>query len=553
MISNYLKGICIGIIDLIPGISGGTVAVIIGLYDKVLSSIDVLTSKKEGKLKALKFLIILGSGVFSGIFLFSYIISYLIEFHNEMTFMFLIGLIAGSIPFLIKQSSKEKQLKNWPFLNFLSFIIPIIFFIFLSFSKIKSESEIITQVNLDNFYIILLMGIMACFTLVIPGVSGSFLMLILGFYPSYVNALKHLNLSILILFYIGGVIGFLLATKIMSNLFKKAYKITYYFIIGLVLGSIYMIFPEITPGIKGTYSLIVMFIGFLLSYLLGNKNINLKTIVLFFLFDVILIIFTFLNTNERNIGNFNTEKILNIAHRGGINEEDTDIKIENTLQAFKNSSEIADVFEMDIRLSKDKEVIIFHDSDFKRLFNKEDSIENLNFSELKNMLLNNNLKDSAVTRLEDLLKTYNKLMVVELKGQEDELIKKAGDLFEKYNRWNQVIVSSENYKVTKKFRKLYPRAITSAAYDEVVLFLIFNTFFASSLYKADFEFFIIPEEQYGIRIFKNSIVKALNKANIPIFIWTINDSNKLNSLLKTDISGIVTDEPVKLKKIIENK
>ncbi len=255
---DLFKGVLVGIANVIPGVSGGTMAVSLGIYDKMLSSISNLL--KEFKKSFMTLLpIIIGAAV--GIVLFSKAIEYLLGNHALVTAMAFTGLIIGGLPIIIKGMIDEYREKP----DVKKLIVGIIvFLIFLAISvgmplmSAPSGEETAIKASPLMFIIMLFMGIIASATMVIPGVSGSLLMMILGFYFGIIGTINHMvssltngfqgifnDIMVLLPFGIGAILGIFLISKIIKWLFAKFPFVTYCGIMGLVLSSPFAIFYKV--------------------------------------------------------------------------------------------------------------------------------------------------------------------------------------------------------------------------------------------------------------------------------------------------------------------
>ncbi|MBT7237720.1 DUF368 domain-containing protein [Candidatus Woesearchaeota archaeon] len=226
----FLKGILMGICDLVPGISGGTIAFITGIYERLINavkgfSIDTLLKRKFKRLD-LGFLIVLLLGIFTALILGSGIIKFLLENYFVYTMAFFIGLIVAS-SFIIFE-----HIKNHGFKDILFGILGFILGISLTFL-------IPVEVNPTYPYIFLggFVGISAMF---LPGISGAFILLILGIYEFMINVLHNItnNLDYLFVFGLGAILGAFFISRLISYLFKKDRCKTLYFLLGLVLGAL---------------------------------------------------------------------------------------------------------------------------------------------------------------------------------------------------------------------------------------------------------------------------------------------------------------------------
>ncbi|MFW6285592.1 MAG: DUF368 domain-containing protein [Nanoarchaeota archaeon] len=241
----YLKGFAMGTCDVIPGISGGTIAFITGIYEKFISSIKNLTNKDffymnlklfKGDFKNFKkdffklnidFLLILFLGIFSAIFLISKLILYLLEYYQSLILSFFVGLIFASTIFI------KKELKNYSFNNyligFIGFLIGLSF-IFFNTTNLSSASLIYITFG----------GFLAISAMFLPGISGSFILYILGLYNIVYGALHNIikEYKIILSFAIGAILGAITISRVIDYLFKKDKCKTLFFLLGLVLGAL---------------------------------------------------------------------------------------------------------------------------------------------------------------------------------------------------------------------------------------------------------------------------------------------------------------------------
>lgn len=235
---NIYRGILMGISDLIPGVSGGTIAFILGIYDRLLESISGFFSR-EWK-KQLGFLVPLGIGIVITLLLFSRFIEFLLENHYEATQFFFMGLILGVLPYIMKQAEVKK--------NFTARHLVILLVIgaaLASMAFIQTEENIapITDLSLPTFFLLFFSGWLASMAMLLPGISGSFILLLIGVYSTAINALSTLNLPIVLTIGAGVMVGFVVSSKVISYLLEHFTYVTYAAIIGLILGSLFVVFP----------------------------------------------------------------------------------------------------------------------------------------------------------------------------------------------------------------------------------------------------------------------------------------------------------------------
>ncbi len=255
--SRVFIGILLGAGAIAPGVSGGALAVIFGLYDKITFFIAHLNYKfKEN----VKFFIPIGIGAVLGVLLFTRIIEFLFKYYEiEVRYAF-VGLMLGTIPSVIKEANKKgfKQKYLIPFIA--TFALTLI----LAYLE-KNAVSIIKLVGYEPIHIIIY-GLIIGFGTIIPGISASIILMYMGVYEFVISAIS--NLQIVNIFYlgIGFVISILLFAKLISMLFKRFYGITYYAILGLVIGSIITVFPGFSMTSFYLFNAFLLVVCFLLSY-----------------------------------------------------------------------------------------------------------------------------------------------------------------------------------------------------------------------------------------------------------------------------------------------
>jgi len=271
---NFLKGALVGVANIIPGVSGGTIAVITGIYENIIgiasNILKHLRSWKEFK-KDLIYIIPIGIGAVIGILLLSKLIKFLLESYNMQTMYAFLGLIIGSIPLIFKKANEKK-------FN-IKYLIPFAITLLIMIGLVVLNSQVNTTEVLQEFektplefLKVGIYGIIGAATMVIPGISGSMVMMIIGVYNAVINAVSALDIIILIPFAIGMVLGIVLISKLIKLLLEKWYGYTYYAILGFILGSIIFIYPGISFDITGIASIICFVIGAIISYKVGNLN-----------------------------------------------------------------------------------------------------------------------------------------------------------------------------------------------------------------------------------------------------------------------------------------
>ena len=292
----FLKGIFVGIANIIPGVSGGTIAVVLRIFDQMIDAINNFF--KEPK-KHIKFLTPLFLGAIVGILIFSKIIEICLAKESLPTSMFFVGLVIGSIPLILGQAKKYPVKPIYYLATLISFSI----IVFISFLKEPNATSTEITISMPWLIKMLIFSMLASASMVIPGISGSFVMVLLGVYNivltsiskliptmidgfklGFLEGIKYIissNVFITLLFVgVGIVLGVILISKLIAFLLDKAFSITYFTILGLIFGSIFSIFKD--PMTYSSYSsnipilsisiaVITGIIGFVIAFKLGKE------------------------------------------------------------------------------------------------------------------------------------------------------------------------------------------------------------------------------------------------------------------------------------------
>ena len=278
-LSYFIKGMAIGIANAIPGVSGGTIAFVLGIYEKLTYSISTLPTaliklKWKDIIESLKILIPTFFGAAVSIFLFLNIINYLFSNYPVPTKIFFVGLVLGSFPFV------TKTVEKYNFKVFLAFFLgAFIMAIFVYFDINEPEinevvGETVSSSNFSFVYGIKLFfcGIAAAIAMVIPGISGSLLLLVLGEYENISYFVSNMtsnlnNIYPLIFLGIGILIGIFLISKLITILIQKYRSMLFGFVLGILIVSFLSLWPNITslsiPMLAST--VLSMCLGFLVA------------------------------------------------------------------------------------------------------------------------------------------------------------------------------------------------------------------------------------------------------------------------------------------------
>lgn len=236
----FLKGMAMGISDLIPGISGGTIALLLGIYKDFISSLKSinyksfiylvrLDFKKLNNQLNLCFLLPVFFGILSSIFIFSSLISFLLLDYKVLLFSFFFGLIFFSS---IRLITSLKLTSTFDFFTvFVGLVIGLSFFFVSSLSTSNS------------IFSIFLAGFIAISAMLLPGISGSYILLILGKYEFMLDSISSFNWINILIFSLGAITGILSFSKMIHYLLKNYYRSTIFFLSGLMMGALNKVWP----------------------------------------------------------------------------------------------------------------------------------------------------------------------------------------------------------------------------------------------------------------------------------------------------------------------
>ena len=278
MLNLILQGMAVGIANIIPGVSGGTKMVAMGLYDKLIHPITHLKSEFKN---ALKLLIPIFAGAGIAVIVLSRIFEFLLANHPIPTNFAFCGLIAGSLPFIFKKVEGKKVTigKIIPLLVFFAIVI------LMAVMGDASGADADVSFTLINVIKLLGVGVIAAATMVVPGVSGSMMLMLLGYYDvvlatinDFIDALLAFDIAgimvavgVLAPFGIGVVVGIFVIAKIIEFIFSKAETHAYYAIIGLIVASPIAIILQTDWSKFSVLTLIISILTFVAGWFVASK------------------------------------------------------------------------------------------------------------------------------------------------------------------------------------------------------------------------------------------------------------------------------------------
>lgn len=257
-LKRMLYGAIIGVANVVPGVSGGTMAVILGIYDKLLESISFKNLKGN-----IWFLLPIGLGGGAGILALSKAMKFLLSAYPVATNFAFIGLILGSIPMIWKRARNPKGDPKGEVsvsvASIIFFVIALAFMLTLAFLNRDSiENAIQTQLTPVLTIQLFLASVVSAFAMLLPGISGSFVMLLLGSYSTVITAISDLNVIMLLPVAAGCLVGLLLGAVLISKLMKRFPQAAYMSILGLIAGSLFSIYPGFVLGAEGIVAVLLM-------------------------------------------------------------------------------------------------------------------------------------------------------------------------------------------------------------------------------------------------------------------------------------------------------
>lgn len=236
----YLKGLVMGAADIVPGVSGGTIALITGIYERLINAIrsvnlEALQLLLKFEIKSFwkhvdgTFLLILLAGIGTSAVTFSRIIPYLLTYYPEMLWAFFFGLILASIYVV------SNELKTWNITIAIVGIVGVIVAYFIT--------ELTPISTPESYWFIFISGMIAICAMILPGISGSFLLIILGKYTFIIESLKGFKMDIIAVFGLGCITGILSFSHVLNWLLKKYHDIAIALLTGFMVGALNKVWP----------------------------------------------------------------------------------------------------------------------------------------------------------------------------------------------------------------------------------------------------------------------------------------------------------------------
>ncbi|HDC7048049.1 TPA: DUF368 domain-containing protein [Staphylococcus aureus] len=270
---NILKGFAMGTSDLVPGVSGGTIALLLGIYNQFIASISGIFSRRFWP--SFTFLIPIIIGMLLAMGSLSNLFNYLLSQHHIPTMFFFGGLIIGIVPYLLKISNYKTSFTTKHYMMVIAGIAILIFITLMNNGDKHAGETLTLSTSLIIKYFIA--GMCASSAMLLPGISGSFMLLVFGVYGTVMLAISEVvklnfaGLPILLAVGFGVLAGFIISSKIIQYFLTHHKLMTFALIIGFVVGSLFAVFPGLPTNIVMWFvSLVVFIIGFIVSLTLGR-------------------------------------------------------------------------------------------------------------------------------------------------------------------------------------------------------------------------------------------------------------------------------------------
>ena len=262
-------GLVLGITTVVPGVSAGTIAVVFNVYDRLIA---LITPNIKKIAAGWAFLLPLVVGGITGIFLFSRVITLLFANHPVPTYWFFIGIIAGSIPMVYRRVRQPPSVLPAP-AAMVCGLVALALMAAMAVLRPAEEAAVYTVLTPPLFGLLAAGGALAALAMIIPGTSGSFLLLVIGLYRTVVQAVSDLNIAIIIPMAIGTVVGLFAGAALIRYLLVKAPRETYGAVLGLVAGSLIVLFPGgFGSGAAVLFSVLAALTGFAVSFVFGRQK-----------------------------------------------------------------------------------------------------------------------------------------------------------------------------------------------------------------------------------------------------------------------------------------
>ncbi len=281
----FLKGIVVGVANVIPGVSGGTIAVITGVFDRMIEAVNTLFKQFK---KNVKFLLPLGLGAATGILVLSKVMDYCLSHYSIQTNFFFVGLVIGSIPLIFRKTKESGKVRLYHIIPFLVALAGVVALAVVGVGTAEPDASSLPAMSVSNFFFYFFGGLISAAAMVVPGISGSLVMVLIGLYDNVIGTISGLmefgNPDLMLRAFVsaipiglGIIFGIFTIAKLIELLMRKFKTATYSGISGLLVGSmvallISMNLATISVGIGAVVvSIVTCVAGFFTAFFLGRE------------------------------------------------------------------------------------------------------------------------------------------------------------------------------------------------------------------------------------------------------------------------------------------
>ncbi len=269
---RILCGFCLGISIFAPGISGSIMAIIMGIYDKL---IDITSNPLKNLKQNIKFLFPMGIGAVISLVLFILVFSYLFEAYEKAVYMLFIGLIAGNLPMIYKEANKSEFKWYYPIGAVIAVLIAFVIGI------MSENANAVQSVNTGNNLIYLaISGAVGGFASLVPGMSISMILIVMGVYDTLISSAKSLDIAVIATVGVAFVLAMVLSSRLIKFVFEKFNGLAHFMVLGFLVGSIGGIFCSLPANGSNVAGIIMLVLGLAISLLFVylGKKVNIEEI-----------------------------------------------------------------------------------------------------------------------------------------------------------------------------------------------------------------------------------------------------------------------------------
>lgn len=561
---NGLKGGAIGMANIVPGISGGTLAVITGLYDELVDALGNFFGGEGGWRRNLAFLAPVIVGVLVGNVVLARGIGFLLEVAPGPAQFGFMGLVLGSLPYLRKRSGLSRVRLR----HLLLFAAGVVLVLWMGLARPPYATPALTEITLSSGLRVFGAAFLSGIAMAIPGVSGSFLLLLVGMYSTLQHGFSTLNIPIIALFTVGTLAGAVLFAKAAAALLRRFHAASYAVIIGLVAGSAVALFPGFGSGAQAVADVALFVLGFGLSYFLGGgRKEHRSTIVpkkrrntMVWIGLAVVVLGLYVAAGLRRpaetrpfFRSLPASRPLVIAHRGG-----KEIFPENTLAAFTSAAELGvNGFEMDVHRTADGVPVVIHDETVDRTTDGTGRVDQFTLAELKRLDAGYRFSPPGregehpfrgtgvdIPTLREVFEALPHLhMIVEVKENDPELADAVVALIREFDRADRTMPASFHHDILVRFRAACPEAVTHASEREVVRFVVAAWFGLEGLIHPPYEAIMVPPRKGVIPVASRRVLRAARNRNLFTAVWSIEDPDEMRVLAARGVDAWTTGRP----------